>query len=90
MGGSWNNPFAAGIQAAIHAIPNFVGQAIRADQLNRPTPYLSDWTFSIQREITPTLLAEIGYVGSKMTHLFWNRQHNQNPDADVSYGVGIC
>ena len=85
VGGSWNNPFAGGIQQPSRD-SNFVGQAVRADQLNRPTPYLSDWTFSIQHEITPTLLAEIGYVGSKMTHLYWNRQHNQNSDTDVSLG----
>ena len=85
VGGSWNNPFAAGIQQPSRDT-DFVGQAVRADQLNRPSPYLSDWTFSIQREITPTLLAEIGYVGSKMTHLYWNRQHNQNPDTQISLG----
>ncbi len=80
VGGSWNNPFAAGIQMPTPSA-DFVGQAIRGDQLNRPKPYLSDWTLSIQREITPTLLAEVGYVGSKFTHLFWNRQHNQNDPA---------
>lgn len=52
-------------------------------------PYLSDWTLSIQRELTPTLLAEVGYVGSKFTHLFWNRQHNQNNPADLSYGADL-
>ena len=87
-GGSWNNPFAAGIQQPSRNT-NFVGQAVRADQLNRPSPYLSDWSFSIQREITPTLLAEVAYVGSKMTHLFWNRQHNQNPDSQLSYGPDL-
>ncbi len=85
VGGSWNNPFAAGIQQPSRNT-DFVGQAVRADQLNRPSPYLSDWSLSIQREITPTLLAEVAYVGSKMTHLYWNRQHNQDPDVDVSYG----
>jgi hypothetical protein len=85
VGGSWNNPFAAGIQQPSRDT-DFVGQAVRADQLNRPSPYLSDWTLSIQREITPTLLAEVGYVGSKMTHLYWNRQHNQNPDTQISLG----
>jgi outer membrane receptor protein involved in Fe transport len=85
VGGSWNNPFAAGIQQPSRNT-DFVGQAVRADQLNRPTPYLSDWTLSIQHELTPTTLVEIGYVGSKMTHLYWNRQHNQNDPADLSYG----
>jgi hypothetical protein len=88
VGGSWNNPFAAGIQVPTPGA-DFVGQAIRGDQLNRPMPYLADWTFSIQREITPTLLAEVGYVGSKFTHLFWNRQHNQNNPADLSYGADL-
>ncbi|MCU1258889.1 MAG: Cna B-type protein [Bryobacterales bacterium] len=88
VGGSWDNPFAAGIQVPTPGV-DFVGQAIRGDQLDRPKPYLSDWTFSIQREITPTLLAEIGYVGSKFTHLFWNRQHNQNDPANLSYGSDL-
>ncbi len=88
VGGSWNNPFAGGIQKPT-AGADFVGQAIRGDQLNRPKPYLSDWTLSIQREITPTILAEVGYVGSKFTHLFWNRQHNQNDPAELSYGSDL-
>ena len=85
VNGSWNNPFAAGIQQPSRNT-DFVGQAVRADQLNRPSPYLSDWTFSIQREITSNLLAEVGYVGSKMTHLYWNRQHDQNNPDDLSLG----
>ncbi len=88
VGGSWSNPFAGGIQVPTRG-SDFVGQAIRGDQLNRPQPYLSDWTFSIQHEITPTLLAEVGYVGSKFTHLFWNRQHNQNDPAELSYGPDL-
>lgn len=88
VGGSWNNPFAAGVQVPSRNT-NFVGQAVRADQLRRPTPYLSDWTFSIQREITPHMLAEIGYVGSKMTHLYWNRQHNQNDPANLNLGTQL-
>ncbi|MGH9667548.1 MAG: hypothetical protein ACRD9L_24265, partial [Bryobacteraceae bacterium] len=51
-----------------------------------PKPYLSDWTLSIQREITPTLVAEVAYVGSKMTHLFWNRQNNENNPLQMSLG----
>ncbi|MEO7146035.1 MAG: TonB-dependent receptor [Bryobacteraceae bacterium] len=85
VGGSWNNPFAAGIQAPSHNT-DFVGQAVRGDNPNRPKPYLSDWTLSIQREITPTLVAEIAYVGSKMTHLFWNRQNDENNPLELSLG----
>jgi hypothetical protein len=85
VGGSWNNPFAGGIQTPSHT-SDFVGQAVRADNFNRHSPYLSDYTLSIQREISPTLLAEVAYVGSKMTHLFWNRQNDQNNPQDVSLG----
>jgi len=47
---------------------------------------LSDYTLSIQREITSTLLAEVAYVGSKMTHLFWNRQNDENNPLELSLG----
>jgi hypothetical protein len=85
VGGSWDNPFAGGITTPSHT-SDFVGQAVRADNYNRKTPYLSDYTLSIQREITPTLLAEIAYVGSKMTHLFWNRQNDENNPLELSLG----
>ncbi len=88
VGGSWNNPFAAGVQVPTRGA-DFVGQAIRGDQLERPKPYLSDWTLSVQREITPNLLTEVAYVGSKFTHLFWNRQRNQNDPALLSYGSDL-
>ncbi|HZT38432.1 MAG TPA: TonB-dependent receptor [Bryobacteraceae bacterium] len=85
VGGSWDNPFAGGIQQPSRDT-DFVGQAVRADNPNRPKPYLSDWTFSIQREVTPTMLAEVAYVGSKMTHLFWNRQNNEDNPLLLSLG----
>ena len=40
-----------------------------------------NWTANIQRMITPTLLFEIGYVGSRTLHVAQNRFYNQNsPD----------
>jgi hypothetical protein len=83
--GSWNNPFVGGITTPSHT-SDFVGTAVRADNPNRKKPYLSDYTLSIQREITSTLLGEIGYVGSKMTHLFWNRQNDENNPLELSLG----
>ncbi len=85
VGGSWNNPFAGGITTPSHT-SDFVGQAVRADNFNRPSPYLSDYTLSIQREISPTLLAEVGYVGSKMTHMFWNRQNDASNPIELALG----
>ncbi len=85
IGGSWNNPFAGGIIQPTRAT-NWVGQAIRADELQRPTPYLAQWNLNIQRLITPTLLVEVGYVGSKVTHLYWNRQNDANDPSELSLG----
>src|SRR5579872_382292 len=85
VGGSWDNPFAAGIQTPSHNT-DFVGQAVRGDNYHRPKPYLSDWTLSIQRELSETLVAEVAYVGSKMTHLFWNRQNDENNPLELSLG----
>lgn len=33
------------------------------------TPYVLQWNFNIEREILPNLLFEVGYAGSKGTHL---------------------
>jgi len=33
------------------------------------TPYVQQWNFNIEREMMPNLLWEVGYVGSKGTHL---------------------
>jgi hypothetical protein len=43
-----------------------------------PLAYIGNWNFSIQRMLTGNSLVEVGYVGSKTTHLFWNRFENAN------------
>jgi hypothetical protein len=50
---------------------------------------MSNWTFNIQRTISENTLVEIGYVGSKVTHLYWNRQHNQDDPAILKYGSAL-
>ena len=57
-------------------VTNFVGQNIRVDFADHPTCYIANWNFSIQRQINSNLMAEVAYVGSKATHLFWNRMDN--------------
>ena len=41
------------------------------------TGYSQQWSFGVQREIRPNLLAELNYVGSKGTHLVMKRNLNQ-------------
>lgn len=77
VGGSWSNPFAGGLVKPDRT-STFEGQNIRAYNRDHVVPYVSNWSFNVQRMITPTLLVEAGYVGSKITHLAQNRFYNQN------------
>ncbi len=78
VGGSWTNPFAAGFTYPQKGTTTFAGQNIRVDFPDHPLAYIANWNFGIQREVSPTMIAEVAYVGSKITHLFWNRQDNAN------------
>jgi Carboxypeptidase regulatory-like domain/TonB-dependent Receptor Plug Domain len=40
-------------------------------------PYVQQWSFSVQRELTKDTIATLGYVGSKGTHLTTELQANQ-------------
>ena len=40
-------------------------------------PYVQQWSFSVQRELTKSMVGSIGYVGSKGTHLTTELQINQ-------------
>ncbi|HLB88260.1 MAG TPA: hypothetical protein VJK29_11465, partial [Terriglobales bacterium] len=49
-----------------------------------PTPYVQNWNFNIQQELTQAAAFEIGYVGSKGTRLV--RLYDQNqPDANFTF-----
>src|SRR5258708_21214623 len=76
VGGSWSNPFAAGLVLPQVGVTNVVGQNIRVDFADHPFATVSNWNFSIQRQVNSNLLVEVAYVGSKTTHLFWNRMDN--------------
>lgn len=41
------------------------------------TPYQMQWNFNIQRELTSATILQVGYVGSRGVHLFY--QADQNP-----------
>lgn len=88
VGGSWSNPFAGGM---IEPGPNtdWTGAALRADEWIRPAPYMSSYSFSIQRMVTPTVLLEAGFNGSEVTHLYWNRQNDANNPLEMSQGSNL-
>ncbi len=85
QGGTWSNPFAGGIIVPDRNT-NFAGQNVRADVRNRPNAYVANWTFSIQRMLSSNTMFEVAYVGAKTTHLYWNRQRNQNDPALLPLG----
>lgn len=58
-------------QTASTGFPSYYG----VDR-NAPTPYVQQWTASFQRELPGQIVAEVGYVGSKGTHLGRFRRFN--------------
>src|SRR5262249_55555275 len=44
-----------------------------------PTSYAQQWNLDMERELTPTLLLDVGYRGSKGTHLPLSFNPNQPP-----------
>lgn len=52
-------------------------------------PQIVSWTFSVQRELTPTLGVEASYIGSKSTHLVLSSSQSNMNVLDAGYlGLG--
>ncbi len=88
VGGSWSNPFAAGILVPDRTA-TFPGQNMRTFNPQHGILYVMDWTFNIQRMLTPTLVVQAGYVGTKMTHVAQNRMYNQNDPLLLPLGAKL-
>jgi len=54
-----------------------LGQGVFTVDHDLGSGYIQQWNFAVQREITPNLIFEIAYVGSKATHL-------GDPDANIN------
>ena len=52
-------------------------------------PYVQQWSFSIQREVTHNTVVSLAYVGSKGTHLTAVRQPNALPSPPTGSDSGI-
>ncbi len=88
VGGSWSNPFAAGL-----ILPGreetFAGQNLRTYNRYHPVGVVYNWTFNVQRMLTNTLLVEAGYVGSRTMHVGQNRFYNQNDPLLLPLGASL-
>jgi hypothetical protein len=60
----------------------------RAEQLPGRTPYSQSWSFTIQRQLPKGAVLEVGYAGSKGTHLLGSVDINQaKPGAALAAGL---
>lgn len=71
--------------------PNFgaapaPSQSNGVDYNTDSTPYIMQYNFNIQQEIAPNTILQVGYVGSKGVHLFY--QADRNPPVPVTGADG--
>jgi len=57
-----------------------------AYQRDLRTPYIQEWNFAVQRQLSRSLIAEVGYVGSKGTKLLSGRDINQGHPSLIANG----
>jgi outer membrane receptor protein involved in Fe transport len=57
--------------------PGFIPTPAFTFQRNLRTPYMQQWNFSLDRELSRSSVAELAYVGTKGTKLIANRDINQ-------------
>jgi hypothetical protein len=70
---------------------NGVAPSVGAFDPNLKNPSVHEWNLSIQRELPGSLVAEVGYVGKRGTHLFRAYDLNQinfNPDFLNAFLIG--
>lgn len=63
----WPNPFPG--NPAGSKTPTICSQCLNVDKSSSRTPYVGEWTFSLQYQFNPNLMAEADYFGSKGTKL---------------------
>jgi len=89
-----SNPFPNGIIQPSLRDPAFVGtvegNALTGPVANQALPYIQQWNFGIQKEVTGLLLVDVSYAGAKGTHLPRGAQNiNQLPNEYDSLGLAL-
>jgi hypothetical protein len=59
------------------------GQAVGFNQYTSPLPLLKSWNVTIQRQLTNSMVADIGYIGSHGSHLAFVTDLNQVPENNL-------
>jgi hypothetical protein len=75
------------IQNAFATTPGNVTNNFAADP-SYVLPYVQNWNFDVQRELTHSLVLNLDYTGAKGTHLTMLRAPNRNPDGSLRI-VGV-
>ncbi len=89
-----SNPFPNGIIQPPLRDPAFVGTvegaALTGPVANQPLPYIQQWNFGVQKEMTSGLLLDVSYAGAKGTHLPRGTQNiDQLPNQYDSLGSAL-
>ncbi len=87
-GGSWSNPFAAGLPQP-NRDSTFAGQNLRTFNRNHPLPNVANWTFNIQHQISSSIVLQAGYVGNRISRIPQNRFYNQNDPILLPLGAQL-
>jgi hypothetical protein len=84
----YNYPFPAGLQTGLDAHGGLLhGRAnVVVVDPNLKTMYLENWFFGVQRSITPSLTAELDYIGSAGRHLYTRYNLNRFDGDLIQHG----
>jgi hypothetical protein len=86
------NPFPQGLVAPTGArlgAGTQLGQALTVWNHNPPTPLSTQWNLDVQQQISPTLLFDLGYSGSRGEHLTGTFDRNTLDPKYLALGAGL-
>jgi len=90
--GSWTSPFPNGYIAptgSSHGLLTNVGGDITSVEYHQKLVYIQQWNTGVQQSLGWNTVLDIGYVGSKSTHLTRNIVYDQLPDSDLALGSAL-
>jgi hypothetical protein len=88
------NPFPNGLLQPPGRNPDFqsllYGTSVSSPIANQRYPYVQQWNFNVERQITDTLMVEAAYAGARGVHLIAaSGQLDQLPDQDLALGKNL-